>query len=161
MARTASSSLLSGDFDRFLFEPIGRDQNGMPLSVASTLARMDLDAWQEAATLAALPAAKAVEKLTALFGASPDQSLMEPNRATLVTRLIALLPPSAGPAPASTTSTSSSRAALSRAGMSAIFVVVYLIMLVISQFVFSHRDPPTLGSPIVESAVKASPPAQD
>src|SRR5689334_14126813 len=114
MARSASSPLLRGDFDRFLFEPVGRDQNGMPLSVASTLARMDLDAWQEAARLAALPAAKAVEKLTALFGASPDQSLMEPNRAALVTRLIALLPPSAGPeARSPLISTSSRRVALS------------------------------------------------
>jgi hypothetical protein len=153
MARTASSSLLSGDFDRFLFEPIGRDQNGMPLSVASTLARMGLDAWQEAATLAALPADTAVEKLTALFGASSDQSLMEPNRVTLVTRLIALLPPPAGTdAPSPTISTSSSRVPYSRARMSALFfVVAYLVVLLISQFVSSRRDSPTLGGPIAES----------
>lgn len=163
MARTASSPLLSGDFDRFLFEPIGRDQNGMPLSVASTLARMGLDAWQEAATLAALPADSAVEKLTALFGASSDQSLMEPNRVTLVTRLIALLPPPVGTdAPSPMISTSSSRVPYSRARMSALFfVVAYLVVLLISQFVSSRRDSPTLGGPTVESPpVKASPPAR-
>lgn len=159
MVPTASSPLLSGEFDRFLFEPIGRYQNGMPLSVASTLARMDLDAWQEAARLAALPVAKAVEKLTALFDASADQSLMEPNRVTLVTRLIALLPPSAGTdGPSPSISTNSGGAARSRAGTRAIFIVVYLTMLLISHFLFSRSDSPTLGGPMAQSS---PPPSQE
>lgn len=152
MARTVSSAPLSGDFDRFLFEPIGEDRNGMPFNVASALARMDLDAWQEAATLAALPAETAVKKLTALFGASPDQSLMEPNRATLVTRLIALLPsPERLNGRSQPISARSGGFTLSRAGMRAIVVAVYLLALLISQFVLSRGDAPALGGPALES----------
>jgi len=46
---------LGAEFDDFLFAIIGDDRNGMQLSVVSVLARMDLDPWHEAATLAASP----------------------------------------------------------------------------------------------------------
>jgi hypothetical protein len=36
------------EFDNFLYASIGADRNGMPLSVLSALARLDLDPWEEA-----------------------------------------------------------------------------------------------------------------
>ena len=148
MARTASSSRLSGDFDRFLFEPIGQDRNGMPLSVASALARMDLDAWQEAATLVALPAETAVKKLTALLDTIPDQSLMELNRPALVTRLIALLPsPARSNSPSPPIAASAGAFALPRVSKKAILFTLGFLVLLISQFAMSLPDSPTLGGP--------------
>ena len=55
MAPTTSVSQLGGEFDDFLFAPVGEEQNGMMLSVVSALARSDVDPWQEAAKLARLP----------------------------------------------------------------------------------------------------------
>ena len=64
-----SSSRLGSDFDAFLFAPLGEDRNGLPLSIVSLLARMDLDPWQEAACLAGLPAQAAAQKLATLLAA--------------------------------------------------------------------------------------------
>jgi hypothetical protein len=151
MASTDSSSRLRSEFDRFLFEPIGEDANGMSLSVVSALARMDLDAWHEAAALAALPAESAAQKLGALLRAFPDQSLMESDRATLVARLIALLPPAAAPrAQSPLPSNHDAAATVSKRGMSAIFLALYLIALLIFQFLMARRDPPTLGEPALQ-----------
>jgi hypothetical protein len=80
------------EFDAFLFSPIGDERNGMPLSVVSLLARRDLDPWQEAASLAAMPADAATRRLDALIRALPDQPLTLPDSGTIATRLIALLP---------------------------------------------------------------------
>jgi hypothetical protein len=83
---------LGSEFDAFLFASIGEDRNGLSLSVVSALARMNLDPWQEAAALAALPSDAATQKVTALFAALPDESLSDPDRGALAARLIALLP---------------------------------------------------------------------
>jgi hypothetical protein len=55
MMRAASTPYLGSQFDDFLFAPIGEEENGMLLSVVSALARLDLDPWQEAASLTGLP----------------------------------------------------------------------------------------------------------
>src|SRR5271170_7527939 len=86
----ASSSRVGSEFDAFLFAPIGEDRNGLPLSVVSLLARMDLDPWQEAAGLAGLPTQAAAHKLAGLLAALPLLKPSDPQ--TLATRLIALLP---------------------------------------------------------------------
>lgn len=52
MKPPASFATLGSEFDAFLFAAIGEDRNGMPLSVVSFLARMDLDPWYEASSLA-------------------------------------------------------------------------------------------------------------
>ena len=54
-------SSLASEFDNFLLAPIGDDNNGMQLSVLSALARLNVDPWEQAATLALLPA-DAVER---------------------------------------------------------------------------------------------------
>jgi hypothetical protein len=82
----------------FLFEPLGDDRNGAPLALASILGRMNLDPWNEAASLAALPADVAAQKLASLIEAMPSQALTHPASNTLAERLIKLLP--AQPIPA-------------------------------------------------------------
>jgi hypothetical protein len=92
MKRRVSHSPLGSEYDKFLFAPIGDDRNGMTVSVVSLLGRMDLDPWEEAATLAGLSAESAAQKLAVLLRALPDQSPLKPDPDVAAARLIALLP---------------------------------------------------------------------
>jgi len=58
---------LTPEFNTFLFAMVGTDRRGGQLSVVSALARLDLDAWTEAAALARLPRAAAAQHLSALL----------------------------------------------------------------------------------------------
>ena len=89
---SVSHARLGSKFERFLYAPIGQDNNGIPLSVLSALARQDVDPWDEAARLALLPEEKAVTQLVSLLGAFPHAPLACPDPATTATRLITLLP---------------------------------------------------------------------
>jgi hypothetical protein len=88
----AAAPRFGSEFDAFLFSPIGDDRNGMPLRVVSLMARRDLDPWQEAARLAAMPADAATRRLDSLIRGLPDQPLTLPDSGTIAIRLIALLP---------------------------------------------------------------------
>jgi hypothetical protein len=92
MSRLSPLTTLEPQFDAFLFASIGDDENGLSLSVVSALARMGLDPWQEASTLAALPAVAAAQRFALLFKSLPNESLSDAERAALTTRLIGLLP---------------------------------------------------------------------
>lgn len=82
---------LDTEFNAFLFSPIGKDVNGMTISVLSLLARRDFNPWTQAAILARLPVASVVEELLALItSVAPD--LAVPGRQALAVRLAALLP---------------------------------------------------------------------
>ncbi len=92
MTSSASTFRLAPQFDDFLFAPIGEENNGMLLSVLSALARLDLDPWQEAAKLAALPVEAATERLTSLIAALPDAPSERLSPGTIAARLVGLLP---------------------------------------------------------------------
>lgn len=95
---SASASPLGSEFDGFLFASIDEDRNNMPLSVVSALARLDIDPWREAASLAQLPKATATERLTSLIAALADGLSARRDSEAIATRLIALLPHQASPA---------------------------------------------------------------
>ena len=97
MKKRASLSHPVLQYTAFLFEPLGDDRNGVPLALASILGRMNLDPWSEAASLAAMPAAVAKQKLAALIEAMPNNTLLRPESNTLAERLIRLLPAQAIP----------------------------------------------------------------
>jgi hypothetical protein len=92
MKRSGLVSSLGSKFDTFLLAPIGDDTNGMQLSVLSALARMDVDPWEQAATLARLPRDTATRKLASLIAALPAGPLAHLDAATIAARLIPLLP---------------------------------------------------------------------
>jgi hypothetical protein len=92
MAGFSAGFNTGSEFDGFLFATIGVDRSGMSVTVLSAMARSDLDPWQEAARLAELPGATAVESLTSSLGASPDWAWAHPEARAVATRLIALLP---------------------------------------------------------------------
>jgi hypothetical protein len=66
MTHAALSPLIGPEFDQFLGASIGEDRNGTGLSVLSALARLDVDPWKEATSLARLPREAAAVRLTEL-----------------------------------------------------------------------------------------------
>jgi len=83
---------LGSEYEKFLFASIGAEENGTLLSVLSALARLDIDPWQEAASLAQLPGNAAIQRLASLIAAMPSGSSAPAEPATTAARLIALLP---------------------------------------------------------------------
>jgi hypothetical protein len=141
MTYSASASRLGPEFDDFLFAPIGEDRNGMLLSVLSALARLDIDPWQEAAKLAALPGETATQRLASLIAELPDEPAAHPDPTTIAARLIALLPrPARSNVP--------SRKALLGAGAVAhpgAIIYMYVILMVFglgAQWIAASHQPP-------------------
>jgi hypothetical protein len=93
MTRSASASIERSQFEAFLIAPIGLQQNGMLLSVLSALARLDIDPWHEAASLAKMSTEAATERMRLLIAALPEETSARSNADEIAARLIALLPP--------------------------------------------------------------------
>jgi hypothetical protein len=146
----AAEPRLGPEFNAFLFSPIGDDRNGMPLSVVSLLARRDLDPWQEAASLAAMPADAATRRLDSLIRALPDQPLTLPDSGTIAIRLIALLPrrdPNIGPPERRGKAADVAVLALGRrTTVAAMIVLISMILLMGAQLARLHYETPTMHS---------------
>ena len=54
-------------FDAFLYAPVCDQRNGTQLTVISALARMDVDPWDEAARIAAMPKAAAEKEVISIL----------------------------------------------------------------------------------------------
>ena len=147
MSARVPTPRLDSEFNAFLFSPIGDDRNGMPLSVVSLLARRDLDPWQEAGSLAAMPVNVAIRRLESLIRALPDQPLTLPDSRTIATRLIALLPhpTDSGIRPLAKQANTSDAAALApgrRTVVVAMVIVIYMILLIGIQLATLRNKPP-------------------
>jgi hypothetical protein len=92
MTHAALTPLIGPEFDKFLCASVGEDRNGTGLSVLSALARLKVDPWQEAASLARMPRAAAVLRLTALIEELPDERAGVIPAKTSAADLVALLP---------------------------------------------------------------------
>src|SRR4029077_20830159 len=71
---------------------VGEQQNGMPLNVVSGLTRLGLDPWEEAARLAALPKARAAEKLAPIIARLPVDRPQTSDNLAISRLLVELLP---------------------------------------------------------------------
>jgi hypothetical protein len=87
-----SVSQFRSEFDAFLYASVEDRSDGPLLSVLSALARLDIDPWQEAATLARMSQDKAVCRMAALIETLPGEPSAHMNAKTVATRLVALLP---------------------------------------------------------------------
>jgi len=92
MTRSISPSQLGSEFNEFLFAPVADDGKGSSLSVLSALARQNVDPWNEAAVLAGLPRASAIERLAVVIAGLPGAPAELTGPTTVATRLIGLLP---------------------------------------------------------------------
>jgi hypothetical protein len=92
VANVDAYALQRSDLNGFLFADIGVEANGMTLSVLSTLARLGTDPWQEAARLAKLPRADAVERLARIIAAMPASPWSPLAATAIAARLVPLLP---------------------------------------------------------------------
>lgn len=142
MTQSASVSLLGSEFNDFLFASIGEDGNGMLLSVLSALARLDVDPWQEAASLARLPGAVATRRLASLLAALPEGPSARQDSGTIAARLVALLPHGAGPnLPSRGTAPGVAAATHSRSVMFTIFInVIFIALMMGAQYVIASRQ---------------------
>jgi len=71
MTHSALTPLIGPEFDDFLFASIDDGQNGPLLSVVSAFARLDVDPWKEAVSLAGMPRLQATERLASLISSLP------------------------------------------------------------------------------------------
>ena len=85
-------SSLSASYDNFLFAPVCDDANGTRLSVISALARMDVDPWEEATRLAAMPKEIAEKTLLSILDLVSGRSWKSPEAAAIAAQLVRLLP---------------------------------------------------------------------
>lgn len=88
----SAPNFLTPEFNPFLFAMVGTDRLGGQLSVISALARLDLDAWAEAAALARLPRDAAVVKLSGILRKYSEIPQMAEGANVAAARLVALLP---------------------------------------------------------------------
>jgi hypothetical protein len=77
----ARFSTLNARYEEFLFAQVCEEANGMRLSVLSALARMNVDPWEEATRLAAMPRAIAEKTLLSILDAVSGRSWKSPEAA--------------------------------------------------------------------------------
>lgn len=85
------------DFDSFLFADLGEDRNGASVTVASALARLELDPWKEASELALLGCDAARARLEAHLSKFKDIPTLGAENGALAAKLALLLPKSSSP----------------------------------------------------------------
>jgi hypothetical protein len=92
MTHAALSPLIGPEFDKFLGASICEDRNGTGLSVLSAFARLNVDPWQEASSLARMPSDGAAARLTELIEALPRAPTNAIPPRVIAGRLVVLLP---------------------------------------------------------------------
>jgi hypothetical protein len=158
MTRAAAASIQQSQFNDFLFAPIGNEKNGMLLTVLSALARLDVDPWREAASMAQMSTEAATDRMTSLITALPEKPSTVLDPEAIAARLIALLPPRQvifNPAPSK---------ALARAGAAnnyrlIIFVALMTFMLTAQIFIGTRQAPTQADSVHSPVSNMASPPS--
>jgi hypothetical protein len=92
MARARSVLTIESEFDTFLYASLGVESDGAFPSVLSTLARLNLDPWDEAARLGRLPREAASRFLANLISSQPGAAVAGVDSQIQAERLTALLP---------------------------------------------------------------------
>lgn len=155
MIRSASYYSGRSEFDKFLYASIGEDNDEVPLSVLSALARLDIDPWAEAATLAALPQKTAAKRLAWFIQSLPSAAPLHQDAGEMAARLIVLLPHHAGPHFAA-------RSILHAAPPSPLWTVKYVILIALmfgTQWAATSCQPLTLHNAFKPSSTVGPPPA--
>ena len=97
MIAGTSVTFFRTEFGDFLYALIGSDEDKGNLTVLSALSRLDIDPWQEAAELSALPLDAASGRLASAITQLPGQSWTRADTKRIADHLVALLPRDLGP----------------------------------------------------------------
>jgi hypothetical protein len=97
MAALSQISIGPSPFEPFLYALVGEDKAGVELTVLSALARLGLDPWSEAARLANLPHAAAVQALAQSISLLRLGNWREGDSPEIATRLVNRLPAAGTP----------------------------------------------------------------
>lgn len=151
------------EFNTFLYAGIGAEANGTVLSVLSAMARMNLDPWREAATLAGMPGKAAVNRLATLIAALPGRPSTHDAPESIAERLVKLLPQHGllSPPPLQNGPTSIPPYLLGvskvMSSKGAIYVVIVLIALILGARWFVADKPPANNAQPTVSETAARP----
>jgi hypothetical protein len=143
MVSAVTTPRLGCEFDRFLYASVGDDNNGMPLTVLSALARMDVDAWEEASKLTQLPQESAVTQLASLLGGIRHAPVAGLDPARIAGPLIALLPCPRDHAPPMFKAFAQAAPTKHPAAISTLLTVLtYMIFMLVSQWLIGGLQAP-------------------
>ncbi len=92
MSQTNSVFQPDRKLEPFLVAPATIDSGGFPVTVLSMLARLDIDPWNEGASLARLSRKAAVQRLASLIDRLPGSGENAPPSRATAARLVSLLP---------------------------------------------------------------------
>lgn len=142
---------LRKDLDDFLFAPVGQDFDGTPLTLATVLARLGFDPWEEAAELASLAPEPALQRLASRLEAMPNGPSSAEDIVNVAVRLLALLhraAPRKSFLPETPRPTHAARPSMRN--NVAIYWLIALVFLLGAQWALSPRDtPPSMDTSIL------------
>jgi hypothetical protein len=148
----ARFSTLNARYDEFLFAPVCEDANGMRLSVISALARANVDPWEEATRLAAMPKAIAEKALLSILDVVSGRSWKSPEAAAIAARLVHLLPQSAEAAPTAVAGTVNAAPGIAKAlNLQNNYWWLWVAMALAMSFMTPHHQAGTSSAPAVAS----------
>lgn len=131
----------------------------MSLSMLSALARLNVDPWDEAARLAALPRQAATSFLASLLAALPNVPSARAEAGELAARLIALLPQrvAAGNASAQAERVPGLTAHRQTVAKSLVVYLVLMAFFLVTQWLLAHVSPavPSSGTAASQTATTA------
>jgi hypothetical protein len=127
------------EFEKFLYAPVGEDQNGYVVTVLSTLARLGLDPWNETAELVKLGREAAGARLGLLLSRFRDVPALGRDHGRVARELSLLLPESP---PARPLQQVASTVADGRLGSSGAIWTILAIVLVLLQIFFAGEPGP-------------------
>jgi len=85
-------------YESFLYATLGEDMSGINVSVISMLARLEIDPWIEASSLAAMEDGEARKMLNTLIVRFKDVPILGPDQGRIISALLDLLPRKKGSA---------------------------------------------------------------
>jgi hypothetical protein len=148
----ARFSTLNASYEDFLFAPVCEDANGMRLSVISALARTNVDPWEEATRLAAMPKAIAEKTLLSILDLVSGRSWKSPEAAAIAARLVRLLPQSGEAAPMAAAGTVNAAPGIAKVlNLQNNYWWLWVAMALAMSFMTPHHQAGTSSAPAVAS----------
>jgi hypothetical protein len=143
---------LNASYEDFLFAPVCEDANGMRLSVISALARTNVDPWEEATRLAAMPKAIAEKTLLSILELVSGRSWKSPEAAAIAAQLVRLLPQSGELAPMAAAGTGNAAPGIAKViNLQKNYWWLWVAMALAMSFMTPHREAGTSSAPAVAS----------